>query len=504
MPEQYSNILKLRKLGIDTHSENIIFVRFDSQICRSEGFTASTRVVVSFEGRSIIATLNVITSGLLQDGEASLSEYAFERLKAREGDLITVVHLRPILSFSDVRAKMFDKKFNEHALQSIISDITKGYYSHIEIAAFVTVCSGDNLALDEVIYLTKAMINSGSMLSWPKPLIIDKHCVGGLPGNRTTPIIVPIIAAAGLTIPKTSSRAITSPAGTADVIETMTPVDLTLEQIQDVVRKEGGCMVWGGAVKISPADDIIIYVEKALDVDSAGQMIASVLSKKAAAGSTHTIIDIPVGDTAKVRTKEEAFLLEYYFRAVGLSIGLEVEVLITDGSQPVGRGIGPALEAQDVLAVLRNEPNAPPDLRNRALKLAGLMLEIANVAPKGNGIIQAQQLLESGEALAKFYRICDAQGGFKEPVHARLYHHVPAMSNGIVTKIDNRRLAKIAKLAGAPKSPGSGIHFKAPIGSRVQLGQPLFTIYSESQGELNYALSFLNSTNDVIQIDSER
>ncbi|MCX2739803.1 thymidine phosphorylase family protein [Pontibacter anaerobius] len=502
MAENHSNVLRLRRLGIDTHTENMIFVRADSQICRSEGFTSNTRVVVMNGGSSIIATLAVITSPLLLDGEASLSEFAFESLQVHENDQVTVAHLRPILSFRHVRAKMFDKKFNELALQHIVSDITKGFYSHIEIAAFVTACSGDNLALDEVIYLTKAMINSGTKLNWHKPLIVDKHCIGGLPGNRTTPIIVPIIAAAGLTIPKTSSRAITSPAGTADVVETMTPVNLTLEQIQDVVRKEGGCMVWGGTVKISPADDLIIYVEKALDVDSAGQMIASVLSKKAAAGSTHTIIDIPVGETAKARTKEEAFLLEYYFRAVGLSIGLEVEVLITDGSQPVGRGIGPALEARDVLAVLRNEPDAPTDLKERALKLAGLMLETAGVATKGTGNMQAQQLLESGEALTKFYRICEAQGGFKEPTPAPIRHDVLAQTEGTVTKIDNRRLAKVAKLAGAPKSPGAGIYFNAPLGTTVQQGQPLFTIYSETQGELDYALDFLSSENQFIQIDS--
>lgn len=497
------NILRLRRLGIDTHTENMIFVRADSQVCRSEGFTASTRVEVTFEARSIIATLVVISSDLLHDGEASLSDYGFESLLVQEGDLVTIEHLRPIRSFSHVRAKMFDRKFNERALQEIVSDIIKGFYSHIEIAAFVTACSGDNLALDEVIYLTKAMIESGSRLSWHKPLIIDKHCIGGLPGNRTTPIVVPIIAAAGLTIPKTSSRAITSPAGTADVIETMTPVNLTLEEIQKVVQQEGGCMVWGGTVKLSPADDVIIYVEKALDVDSPGQMIASVLSKKAAAGSTHTIIDIPVGETAKVRTKEEAFLLEYYLRAVGLSIGMEVEVLITDGSQPVGRGIGPALEALDVLSVLRNEPDAPKDLKDRALKIAGLMLETASVAEKGKGYAQAQEILESGTALAKFYSICHAQGGFKEPVTAPLRHDIPAQANGFITKIDNRKVAKIAKLAGAPTSPGAGILFKAPIGTKVQQGQPLLTIYAETQGELTYALEYLNSVRDVIQIAPE-
>lgn len=500
MRKDTSNVLRLRKLGIDTHTENIIFLRSDSQVCRSEGFTANTRVAVHLGSRHIIATLNVITSELINENEVVLSEAAFEKLQAQEGELITVTHLQPILSFSDVRAKMFGKKFNDSAIQQIVSDIGKGLYSKIEIAAFVSVCSGDNLALDEVIYLTKAMINSGSTLEWETPLIIDKHCVGGLPGNRTTPIVVPIVAAAGLIIPKTSSRAITSPAGTADAIETMTPVDLTLDQIKEVVKKEGGCMAWGGAVKLSPVDDVIIAVEKALDVDSAGQMIASVLSKKAAAGSTHTIIDIPVGHTAKVRSREEAFLLEYYFRAVGLAIGMEVEVMITDGTQPVGRGIGPALEAMDVLAVLRNEPDAPADLQDRALQLAGLMLEKGGKCEKGKGVAYAQELLVTGQALEKFYRICKAQGGFKEPVPAPLQHDVLAVTSGVVRSVDNRKLAKIAKLAGAPKSPGAGLIFKAPVGKYVKQGEPLFTIYSETQGEISYALTYLHSSNHIVEL----
>ncbi|MBC5772721.1 thymidine phosphorylase family protein [Pontibacter sp. KCTC 32443] len=500
MIQDNGNILKLRKLGIDTHTENIIFLRADSQVCRSEGFTANTRVSVNSGNHSIIATLNVITSEIIDDGEAVLSEEGFKNLNVQEGDLITVTHLQPILSFSNVRAKMFGKKFNENAIIRIISDITKGLYSKIEIAAFVTVCSGDNLALDEVIYLTKAMVNSGSRLTWDSKMIMDKHCVGGLPGNRTTPIVVPIVAAAGLIIPKTSSRAITSPAGTADVIETMTPVDLTLKQIKEVVRKENGCMTWGGAVKLSPVDDIIISVEKALDVDSAGQMIASVISKKVAAGSTHTIIDIPVGPTAKVRSKEEAFLLEYYFKAVGLSIGMEVEVLITDGSQPVGRGIGPALEAMDVLAVLRNEPDAPADLKDRAVQLASLMLERAGVTPKGEGVNRALEILDSGQALDKFYRICHAQGGFSEPAPAMLHHDVTALTSGYVKSVDNRKLAKVAKLAGAPKSPGAGIFFRAKIGKYIQKGDPLYTIYSETQGELSYALTFLHSSDHIVEL----
>ncbi|MFD2247728.1 thymidine phosphorylase family protein [Pontibacter ruber] len=495
------NILKLRRLGIDTNLENIIFMRADSQVSRSEGFTANTRVLVHHLNHTMVATLNLVTSNLLLEGEAALSDAAFNLLQAREGSLVWITHLKPIASFSDVRAKMFGKKLTEQAFRHIISDITHGYYSKIEMAAFITACTGDNLSLDEIIYLTKAMIATGTRLKWKAPVIADKHSVGGLPGNRTTPIVVPIAAAAGLIIPKVSSRAITSPAGTADTIEVLTPVNLSISRIRDVVQKEGGCMAWGGAVHLSPADDIIISVEKALDVDSSGQMIASVLSKKAAAGSTHVVIDIPVGETAKVRTTEDALKLEYYFKAVGNVIGLSIEVLVSDGAQPVGRGIGPALEARDVLAVLRNQPDAPSDLKNRSLKLAALLLESVGKVPRGAGEEKARQLLESGAALDKFYRICQAQGGFREPTEALYRHPVVATKDGVVSRVNNRKLAKLAKLAGAPKSPAAGIHFVAPLGTHVRKGQTLFTIHSESRGELAYSIDFLKTDNNLIQLD---
>lgn len=494
------NTLTLKRPGFDTYRENIVWMRADCHICESEGFTALTRVYVTCRDKSIVATLNVVHSALLHHGEAFLSEVAFRRLNADEGDEIKVAHLPPIHSLSDVRSKMYRRRLSEDAFMGIMRDISDGMYSNIEMAAFVAVCAGDNLDLDEIIGLTKAMVATGQKISWNKPMVMDKHSVGGLPGNRTTPIVVAIAAAAGLTIPKTSSRAITSPAGTADTMAVMTPVDLSIEKIHDVVNREGGCLAWGGAVKLSPADDILISVESALDVDSEGQMIASVLSKKSAAGATHVVIDMPVGPTAKVRTIEEANRLQDYFTAVGQSIGLEIIVLITDGSQPVGRGIGPALEAMDVLSVLRNENEAPMDLRERAAHIAGTLLEMSGNWKKGEGVFRAKEILASGEALKKFEAICAAQGGFREPQFAPYSQDIIATNNGIVSAIDNRKLSRLAKLAGAPHRMSAGIKFFAPLETVVNKGQVLFTLYAESPGELDYALEYYNSANHIITI----
>lgn len=501
--EQTSHTLRLRRLGIDTYQEAVIYMRRDCHVCRAEGFEAQSRVQVAHNSHVVIATLNVVTGDMLALDEASLSEVAWRRLGAREGDTIALSHPSPIESLSLVRAKVYGRKLDDRAMQAIVGDIAAGRYSDIHLAAFVTACAGDRLDFAETVALTRAMIEVGERLDWSARLVVDKHCVGGLPGNRTTLIVVPIVAAFGLTMPKTSSRAITSPAGTADAMETLAPVDLDVAAMRRVVEREGGCIVWGGAVRLSPADDILIRVERPLDLDSEGQLVASVLSKKAAAGSSHVVIDIPVGDTAKVRSRVAANTLAERLTAVGRAIGLNVHTVITDGAQPVGRGIGPALEARDVLAVLRGEPDAPADLRERAVLLAGEILELSADMPRGQGRQTAGAILDDGRAWRKFEAICAAQGGMRTPPRAPHTQTVTATQAGRVTSIDNRRLARVAKLAGAPRAPAAGLELHAPLGTVVQKGQPLYTVHAEAPGELAYALDYVVAQSAIVHVQAE-
>lgn len=474
-------------------------MRSDCHICKSEGFSALTRIKVSNNHKSIVASLNVIESELLSPGEISLSKGAREALQVPEDAYLTLSHLPPVESMRFVRSKIYGHTLTFNALREIIVDIVQGNYSNVDIAAFITGCAG-KMSVEEVAGLTRAMVEVGERLDWGIPVVADKHCVGGLPGNRTTPIVVSIVAACGLTIPKTSSRAITSPAGTADTMETITRVNLSLEEIKQVVKKEGGCFAWGGSVKLSPADDLLIRVERALDIDSEGQLIASVLSKKVSAGATHVVIDIPVGETAKIRSLKTAETLKDRLEKVAATVGLRLKVVLTDGTQPVGRGIGPALEAMDVLAVLKNETSAPQDLKERAMLLAADLLELAGKVPNGQGVVVAKEVLETGKAFEKFKAICFAQGGFTMPTFAAFSYQVKAEKAGTVNKIDNRRLAKVAKLAGAPDDPAAGVLFAAPLGKNVVVDEVLYTIFAESEGELSYALDYIANEKDIINI----
>jgi thymidine phosphorylase len=493
----------VRRLGIDTYQEVVIYLRADCEVCRSEGFETEARLEVRCGTRLVNATLNVVTSDLLASGEAGLSEAAWARLGVQEGDEVDLAHAAPLDSLGFVRAKVYGQRLSGEATRMIVTDVAAGRYSDVQLASFITACAAARLSRDEMIALTRAMIDVGERLQWGETRpIVDKHGIGGLPGNRTTLIIVPIVTAFGLTMPKTSSRAITSPAGTADTMETLAPVALDDEALRRVVEREGGCIAWGGALEISPADDIIIRVERPLDLDAKGQLVASVLSKKVAAGSTHVLIDLPVGPVAKVRSAEAAEQLSTDLVEVGRAVGLEVQVILTDGLQPVGRGIGPALEARDVLAVLQGMPEGPADLRDRAILLAGHVLELASSVAPGTGHALASAILADGRAWRKFQAICEAQGGMRKPPRATHGEPVAARRDGVVTAIDNRRLARVAKLAGAPRAPAAGLDLHVRIGTCVARGEPLFTLHAETPGELAYALAYVRAHEDVIEVTS--
>ncbi|TDU31659.1 thymidine phosphorylase [Panacagrimonas perspica] len=491
-----------RRLGIDTYREYVVFLRSESTVCRAEGLRALSRVRVACGQREIVASLNIVHGDLIGDRQAGLSESAWVALGAAAGDTVSLSHPEAVESFSAVRRKIYGGRFTGAELDAIVRDLSAGHYSSVETAAFVTACAGDRMSPAETLQLTRAMVDAGTRLAWHQRPVMDKHCVGGLPGNRTTPIVVAIAAAGGLTVPKTSSRAITSPAGTADAMEVLAPVTLTLEHMRRVVEREGGCVVWGGAIALSPADDLLIQVERPLDFDSDAQLAASVISKKVAAGSTHLVVDIPVGPTAKLRSHEAAARLARTLTSLGGAFDLRVECLFTDGSQPVGFGIGPALEALDVLDVLHNAPTACALLRARALQIAARMLEIGGRCVAGEGPARAAHLLASGAAARKFESICDAQGGRREPRRANYRKDIVATQAGAVQAIDNRRLGRVAKLAGAPASPSAGLVLQAQLGQAVVVGQPLYTIHAQSPGELEYAAAYALRNPKILEIGS--
>jgi thymidine phosphorylase len=484
-----SNSLKLRRIAIDTYRENVAYLHRDCAVYRSEGFQALAKIEIHGTRAHVLAVLNVVDdANIVKPTELGLSEQAFAQLGIRQGGLVRVAQAEPPASMDAVRRKIAGERLAADDYRSIIRDITDNHFSKTEIAAFLVATTQSELDRDEVLHLTRAMLESGERFDWKEPLVADKHCIGGIPGNRTSMIVVPIVAAHGMLIPKTSSRAITSPAGTADTMETLARVELPIGTLHDIVRKHRGCIAWGGTARLAPADDILISVERPLGIDSQGQLVASILSKKLAAGATHILLDIPVGPSAKVRQMHTAQSLRRLFEYVGDNLGIHLEAVITDGRQPIGRGIGPALEARDVMQVLENDPGAPVDLRQKALRLAGRVLEFDPDVRGGSGFAIARDILDSGRALAKMHALIDAQGRKGEPpAPGRLVVEVKAAQDGFVTGIDNFRIARIARFAGAPMAKGAGVDLRKKLGDAVKKGETLYRVHAEFRADLEFA-----------------
>ncbi|HRN70338.1 MAG TPA: thymidine phosphorylase, partial [Candidatus Woesebacteria bacterium] len=352
----------------------------------------------------------------------------------------------------------------------------------------------DGFSDEELYYLTKAMVETGTQLKFPG-IVADKHSIGGIAGTRATMIVVPIITAAGYKMPKTSSRAITSPAGTADVMEVFAKVTFTPEYINTIVRKTGGCIVWGGHLGIAPADDVIIRVEEPLSFESFDKIIVSIMAKKIAVGANHLIIDIPVGKTMKVKNEQDAKIVKKKFEHIAKRFGMKILVDVNETYQPAGNSVGPFLEAIDVLKVLEQDPSRPIDLEERSLRLAGKLLNLCYETDriKKDGFEEAKQLLTSGKALYKFKEIIAAQYGnpdvsWKTMKHTAHKKEIIATESGKIKDIQNYNLNSVAKLLGAPEDKMAGVELLKRKGDSIIKNEPIMYFYATNKYNLAEAI----------------
>jgi thymidine phosphorylase len=497
-------MFRLRHLCIDTLREHVVMIHETAVRQGNLGFNPLDRVRITAADpgggppRELIGVLNFCRDALIAADEIGLSDVAFDDLGLPEGTPVSASLAASPSSVDLVRRKLRGDRLDRAAFDAILADVTRNRYSRVELTMFVLACALRTLDLEEVVAFTEAMIAAGSRLDFGPGPVADKHCVGGVPGNRTTMIVVPILAALGVTIPKTSSRAITSPAGTADTMALLADVALTPDRLHRIVASTGACIAWGGALDLAPADDILITVERPMEMDTESQMVASILSKKKTAGATHTLIDIPVGPTAKVRTAGDAERLADLFRAVAARIGLHVDVVLTDAVGPIGWGIGPRLEALDVLAVLRNDAEAPVALREKSLYLAARLIEMVGRAESGGGYRLALHALEAGDALAAFERIVDAQGRRVIPPPAAFICEVTARDEGRIRAIDCWEIARVAKRAGAPANAAAGVRMRCAVGDVVRRDEPLFEIHAQSAAQLEFARVSAEACRDLV------
>jgi AMP phosphorylase len=472
--------MELKAWNLEIEAGGNLIVLISKKEADRLGVFSNDRLFVNNDGSEVSTILNIASD--FPDGYLGVYREVMERLDLESGETVTVRPAARPESLGFIREKILGEELTPWKLHMIVQDVVEHHLSTIELAAFVTALEIHGTSMEEVEALSRAMIQTGKTISFGEGPILDKHSIGGVPGDKTTLLVVPIIAAAGFTIPKSSSRAITSPAGTADRMETLAPVDLKLDEISKVVNEIGACIVWGGAIDLAPADDLFIRVEYPLSIDPL--LLPSIISKKKAMGSTHVVVDIPTGIGAKIATVNQAEQLAMDFIELGGRLEMGIECVISEGGQPIGRAVGPSLEARESLEALMGK--GPPDLKDKATDLAGALFEMMG---ESDGKALATDILSSGKAMEKMREIIQAQGGDPDVQPGDLeisnnWLDIEAGLNGRVLWINNRAIARIAREAGTPGDKCAGILLHAKTGDQVSKGDPLLRIYGDSEQKL--------------------
>ncbi len=490
--------LKVKILGMNAGDRAIAVMHEDD--AEDLGIRSLGRVLIKHGDKKTIAILNTTTK-IVNRGQVGVFDEIVEDLELEEGRSVDVVVSGFPSSIDHIKAKLRGRRLNYEELLEIVKDVVDGKLNEIEVTSFVTALNSFGLSMDESVSMTKAMVETGKKLEINNAHIVDKHSIGGVPGDKTSLLLVPIIAACGITMPKTSSRAITSAAGTADRAEVLMPVDLNLEEMKTVVKRTNGCIVWGGTLELAPADDMFIRIEYPISIDPL--MIPSIMSKKKAVGAEYLVIDIPCGRGTKVKTIGDADLLAKEFIEMGKRLDIKTECAITYGEQPVGYTIGPALEAKEALEVLMRKRNVP-DLIDKTKHIAKMLLKMTGK----DGEKLVDEALKSGRAEEKLRQIIFEQGGDAEiqPEDIEVGKYgidIHADRKGYVLWMNNHILAAIARAAGAPKDKQAGILLYKKIGDSVKKDEKLFTIYADKTRKLKRAQAVL-AEEDVVAVGERR
>lgn len=480
-------MLQLRPKKIPMRVGNKYIAIVNEHTAKELDLRAADRVDIKVGRRDLTAILDISEGKELANNEVGLFAETWDKLKVKKSDKVTVCIAPKPEGAKLIKKKLEGEDLTAEEFDIIIKEVVDDDLSDIEMTYFVSACFCNGLSDEETANLTRSIVKHGERLEFNKKIVMDKHCIGGVPGNRTTMLVVPMITSLGYTMPKTSSRAITSPSGTADTMEVVANVVNNSKKLKQIALKVGGFITWGGGVDLAAADDKLIRVRYPLKLDPQGMLLASIMAKKHSVSANNVIIDIPMGYQGKVRTKAAANHLKKRFLTIAKLLGMKMKVVITNADQPIGNGIGPLLEVQDVLKVLQNDPEAPKDLKKKSIKLVTELLYLTpDYKIKANARRAAKKALKSGKAYDQFMKIVKAQGEKKLPKLGEFKLIVKSNKTGRVEKIQNKFLATIARQAGAPKDPGAGVFVHAKLGDKVKKGQKLFTVYCVNDVRIGY------------------
>jgi pyrimidine-nucleoside phosphorylase len=396
-----------------------------------------------------------------------------------------------------IRKKRDGAELSPEEIRGLVDAYTNGAIPDYQVSAWLMAVVLRGMTRAETAALTDSMLHSGEVLdlSSLKPKKVDKHSTGGV-GDKTSLVLAPLAAAAGVAVPMISGRGLGHTGGTLDKLEAIPGfnVNLPVNEFRRVL-KTCGCAMIGQTAEIAPADRKLYALRDVTGtVESPYLICASIMSKKLAEGIDALVLDVKTGSGAFMKSEKDAAFLAELMVETGERMGKKVVALLTDMDQPLGNMIGNALEVVEVIDVLRGR--GPEDLRQLCLELAAWMLYLGGVAGSvDEGKQRSAEIISSGKALEKFRQMVELQGGnprvLDDPGLLPQAQHQMAVSPskaGFLTSMQCEQIGTACVILGGGRErkedsvdPSVGIILHKKVGDRIAAGEALATIHYNSE-----------------------
>lgn len=494
-----TNVFHATTKVVDFHEGEELTIWVNESQALEYGITALDKVSLVYEGKEYVLDAN-LTHRYVDRHEVGIPKDVAEKYGIKSGKHIHLTFTQTTSAALDAlkRIMKWDRKtkFTQKDIELIMKDISTNRFTDTLITYFSALGFFRDSTDKEMYRMAKAMAEAGEMLH-RDGIVADKHCMWGVPWNETTMIMIPLLTSLGIKMPKTFSKAITTPAATGECVSVLMDISFSKPEIEKLVKENNTCLVRGGGLDLAPADEKLIKVAYPLSMQSYPRTIVSIMAKKYAMGINHSLIDIPVWPTAKVPDMKTAKRLKKRYEYVGKKLWMKVRVEVTDALQPIWAGVGAVLQVREVLRVLQQHPSRPMDLEKKALHLCVKIVELVGMA-KGK---EAEKLvygqLISWEARKKMQHIIKAQRGKNPQIKseelklANQQKDILAPKSGIVTWIDMKVLNMLARTLWAPLDLEAGVYLHHKLGATVNKGEKLFTIYADEKNKIDLAIKFL-------------
>ena len=432
-----------------------------------------------------------LTDNYVQANEIWVTKDFLEEYNLMEWDTVIVSFLKNNpLSMQAIRKKMLWKKISDEEIDAIIEDIQDNKIHDLVLAYYVATSFFYKSDVHELAYTTKATAYTWDMYRFPW-IVAGKYCIWWVPGNETTMIVIPILASLWITMPKTFSKAITSPAATGECVNVLMDIEFDKQEVIRLTDKVWACLVWNEKLNLAPVNDRIIKVSSPLGMEPYARMISSIMAKNYAMWINHCLIDIPMWPTAKVVTMKDAKRVAKRFRDIWEYLWIKMDVQVTDWSEPIGRWIWACLQAREALRILQQYGTRSDDLEKKAIFLASRILILcwkASTMRSARKLVNEQLL--NWEARKKMQEIIKAQNWNpnikSEDIQlGKFSHDIVAEKDCIISKVDMKHLNTMVRWLWAPKLYEAWIYLHKKLWDKVKKWEIIYTMYSPSANKLN-------------------